>query len=346
MAARLRPDALLRETVEGVKRCGSVSGYAKAAGLPVATVKDRIAGARQRWPDCLPMADRSGTWASPEQAAYTLELRAEIDTGHVVIFGDAHYGWSDRVGPAHYALLAVLEQIKPAIVIANGDVIDAAGASKHPAVGQQKRPRMDQEVIRAQQRLGEIAKAAGGAQLFRTVGNHDQRYDRQLSTMVPDFAALHGMRLSDHLPDWQEAWRVRINDDLMVLHRWHGGVHAAHNNVVKAGISIATNDTHALEAKPFTDYRGRRWSIQCGMLADRQDAAFEFMAGKPAQWCEGFAVISFADGQILTPTYCEVIDGTAWFRGEKVQYGRQRDPLPAQNPASDGGRSPKRNARR
>jgi hypothetical protein len=59
-----------------------------------------------------------------EQKIYT-----EIKDGIVVAFSDAHY-WPGPPTVAHKALLAVVSNLKPAVVIANGDVFDGARVSR------------------------------------------------------------------------------------------------------------------------------------------------------------------------------------------------------------------------
>lgn len=312
------PDDVLLASLEAVAKYGDASRAADALGVNVNTFLSRVRLARRAFPHVLPPSQHRSGWANRDQWAYQPEAEVWMTDGHAVIFGDCHYGWHADPSPCHMALLKVISAIRPALVVANGDIIDGAAVSRHPEIGHQKKPSMADEVIRAQTRLGEVASAAAGAKLVRTVGNHDQRYDRTLATQAPEFAALHGMRLRDHLEAWQEAWRLHINSDVVVLHRWHGGVHAAWNNVVKAGINIVTSDTHALEVRPCVDYRGRRYGIQCGMVADQRAATFEFVAGKPTQWCEGFVVLTFADGQLLTPRLCERIGNRFWFNGEVI----------------------------
>jgi hypothetical protein len=41
------------------------------------------------------------------------------------------------------------------------------------------------------------------------------------------------------------------------------------------------------------------------------------MAG-PLNWCSGFAVLTYRDSKLVYPELVEVIDGQAWFRGERV----------------------------
>jgi hypothetical protein len=60
-------------------------------------------------------------------------------------FLDAHY-WPGPPTVAHKALLAVVSNLKPAIVIANGDVFDGARVSRHDPIYKHDTPSPKEEV--------------------------------------------------------------------------------------------------------------------------------------------------------------------------------------------------------
>jgi len=78
--------------------------------------------------------------------------------------------------------------------------------------------------------------------------------------------------------------------------------------------------THQLEVKPFGDYRGRRYGVATGMLAEPRSDAFHYLEDAPVNWCQGFAVLSFdSEGRLAPPELCEVVEGRAFFRGQIVK---------------------------
>lgn len=260
------------------------------------------------------------------QWAYPRTVRASIADGHAVLYSDAHYWPGEEPTPAFRAMLRVIRTLKPKLVIANGDLIDGAKISRHPRIAWARNPGVAPELAEVQARQAEVAKAAKGATLFRTVGNHDIRFDNWLAQNAAEFEGVSGMRLADHLPAWPESWSVRVNNDLIVKHRLKGGIHAAWNNVVNAGISIATGHLHRLECRSFRAYGGaRRWGIETGTLAvnpgDLPDAGggpFEYLEDAPVAWCSGFAVLTWRGGVLLPPEMCSVENGVAYFRGAVV----------------------------
>jgi hypothetical protein len=165
--------------------------------------------------------------------------------------------------------------------------------------------------------LHEIAEASKNARKFWTFGNHDTRLFSKIAVNAPELTDM--MSLFDYFPGWYTGWRVDINDSVVIKHRWHGGVHATFNNVMKAGKSLVTGHLHQLKVTPYSDYRDcRRYGVDTGTLAEPYGDQFAYCEGNPVNWGSGFAVLTFRNGKLLPPELCEVIEGEAFFRGEKV----------------------------
>lgn len=291
---------------------GNLSAAAQALGLPRATLQNRVT-----------QASRYGLIPQDtEQWTHPREVRHNIENGSVLIFSDCHY-WPGMPTTAHIAAVEVAKLVKPRMIIANGDVFDGATTSRHDPFGWTPRPSVKQELEVCQERLHDFELAAPkGCELVWNVGNHCQRFDRTLAMKIPEFVGMHLTRLADHFPRWDFRISTYINTDserpVMVKHRFANGVHAGYNNAMKSGVTMVTGHTHLLEAKPFGDYRGRRWGVQTGTLSDIRAASMEYAENSPSSACSGFAVLSFRDGLLLPPELCEVIDGRAYFRGEIV----------------------------
>ena len=251
------------------------------------------------------------------------EISLSIINGSIVIFSDAHY-WPGLITKAHSALIAVIAKLKPVVVLANGDLLDGATISRHPRSGWEHRPTVAQEVEAVCSRMKEIEKVAGSAQLVRTIGNHDARFENYISANAPLLEGIHGTNLFDFLPRWRACWTVHVNpktNGWTVIRHVHvaGGIHSAYGSTVRAGTHYVHGHLHKLQVTPFGDYRGRRYGVDSGTLADPDGPQFSYCQGAPLNWCSGFAVLTFVDGNLLPPELCEVIDGTPWFRGEKVK---------------------------
>lgn len=270
-----------------------------------------------------PNANNPGGGARAWKSRVPLMLR----DGVIVCPSDLHsmpLRMRDQDTLAMQALLRLLPLLRPDVVLFLGDALDGASISRHPPQGWEVKPSVEDEVGAVQHDLSRIADASGGAQLSWVVGNHDQRYDYTLAQRVPEFRNMTGFSLADAFPDWDFAWSYLINQTALAVHRWHGGVHARWNNVLKAGCSVISGDTHRLGATPYvTQSGGTNWAVECGTMADTEAPCFEYLRGVAPQWQQGFAVLTIRDGELMPPELCMVSGGGAWFRGELIA-GRGR----------------------
>lgn len=254
-----------------------------------------------------------------EQREFIESIRKEykgIKNAVIIVGSDAHY-WPQKVPTcAHRAFVKMCKQLKPDFVIMNGDAFDGAEISRHPRNGWNRGPSVIDELNECKARLAEIAKASKGAKLLWPYGNHDMRFEARLVQNAPEFVNVYGTRLSDHFPDWQACISVHIND-VVIKHRYHGGVHAAYNNTLKSGKSIVTGHLHNLNCTRFTDYNGPRFGIDTGMMADMYDRQFSYTEDGPVNWQSGFVVLTIANGKLLRPEFVDVIDQHSFsFRGK------------------------------
>lgn len=242
----------------------------------------------------------------------------DVKAGTVIIASDAHY-WPGEPSTGHRALVKFCKELKPKAVIMNGDVMDFPQVSRHPPIGWESQPTVADEIENAKDRLHEIELAAGrGAQKVWTLGNHDARFETRLATVASEYARLNGFHLKDIFPQWIPCWSVWINNDVVVKHRFKGGIHATHNNTLAAGKSMVTGHLHSLKVTPYSDYNGTRFGVDGGCIADPDHAAFtDYTEDNPKNWRSGFAVLTFKDGEMLWPEVVSVMDKKrVQFRGE------------------------------
>lgn len=237
----------------------------------------------------------------------------KVQDGIVLVGSDAHY-WPGLVSPAHRAFLAFCKHLKPAAVVLNGDGFDGASISRWPRIGWDKKPTVKQELDACVERMGEIEDAAGTKNLFWPLGNHDARFETFLASHASEYEHVDGFRLKDHFPLWRACWALRVNDDVVIKHRFKGGLHATHNNALWSGKTMVTGHLHSLKVTPMTDYNGTRWGVDTGTLADPNGTQFEdYTEDGPKNHRSGFAVLTFHKGRILWP---EVV----FVDGERVEW--------------------------
>lgn len=259
------------------------------------------------------------------QTAHVHPQRKDLGilNGTILVFSDAHF-WPGIYTTAYRGLLWAIHTLKPQAVVNNGDAFDGASISRHPRIGWDSTPSVIEELKACDAALGEIEEAAKAARhnvrLVWCLGNHDARFENRLAANAPQYEHVHGFSLKDHFPDWEPCWAVWNGENTVIKHRLSGGVHATHNNTVKAGVSIVTGHLHSLKVTPFDDYNGTRYGVDTGTLADPTGPQFSnYLEEGPTNWRSGFAVLTFVDGHLLFPELVKVHDEKRiQFRGQLI----------------------------
>jgi hypothetical protein len=243
----------------------------------------------------------------------------KIENGHILIGSDAHY-FPGIISTAHRAFIKMCRDVRPCAVIMNGDVFDGSTISRHPRIGWDNKPTVQQELKAVEDRLAEVQAAAGTRNLFWNLGNHDARYETFLAANAPQFQGVDGFTLKSQFPEWKPAWSVWINDCTVVKHRFKSGVHAVHNNAMWSGKNIVTGHLHSLKVSPLTDYNGTRFGVDSGTLAAPYGPQFsDYTELNPVNWRGGFILLTYHNGELLWPQIIHVLDEEAGI----VEFGTQ-----------------------
>lgn len=253
--------------------------------------------------------------------AHPARLDLEIQNGIVLVGSDGHY-WPGEISVAHRAFVRFAKKLHPKVIIMNGDAFDGASISRHPPIGWATQPTVQDEIETCQERLSEIEKAKPvSCRLIWSLGNHDSRFETRIATVAPQFAKVHGTSLQDHFPAWEPCWSTWINRNVVVKHRFKGGIHGPHNNTLWAGMTMITGHLHSAKVQPFTDYNGTRYGVDTGCLADIFGAPFlDYTEDNPRNWRSGFCVLTFVDGKLLQPELVLAWDEDhVQFRGELIR---------------------------
>jgi len=292
-------------------------------------INNRAAHLRRRWIEkqynmVLNASDLRGMQYDknkPKSFSPLKQVELGMLDGCVIVFSDAHFIPAQRT-TAFKGLLWAIQEFKPVAVICNGDAFDGALISRH-GVTDQPATTVIQELKACQGALGEIEEVAKAARhnvkLLFTWGNHDVRFGNRLAQHAPQFKDVIGFKLTDHFLDWEFCWAVWPTEDVIVKHRYKGGVHATHNNTVNAGVSIVTGHLHSLKVTPFSDYNGCRYGVDTGTLAEIDGPQFTYAELNPSNHRSGFAVLNFFNGHLLLPELAQKFDeNQIMFRGDVI----------------------------
>jgi hypothetical protein len=251
-----------------------------------------------------------------------VRVNVELQNGIIIVGSDCHY-WPGIISTAHRAFVKIIKDLKPKMVVMNGDVFDGASISRHPVSGWGSTPSVKQELEACQERLAEVEEAAKGASLNWTWGNHDMRFNARLAAQVGDtWRGVEGMNLTDHFPRWKFSTSIMVNDKVQIKHRLYNGIHAAYNATLKSGISTVNGHLHSLKVTPWTDLTGSRYGVDTGSLANVWGDQFEYTEDSTRNHRSGFAVLNFINGKLMPPELVEVMNedaGEAYFRGELIK---------------------------
>lgn len=252
---------------------------------------------------------------------HAARLHFEVYDGVVIVGSDAHI-WPGPMSTAMRAFVKFCKDMSPKVAVMNGDVMDFPQVSRHPPIGWESHPTVAEEIEAAQDKLHKIELATPkSCKLVWTLGNHDARFETRLATVAPEYARMNGFHLKDHFPAWQACWSAWVNNDVVIKHRWKGGINAPRANTLNAGKSIVTGHLHSSKVIPLTDYNATRYGVDTGCLADPDHPAFlDYTEDNAKDWRSGFAVLTFHKGKLLMPELVQVWDSDhVQFRGQVIK---------------------------
>ena len=294
--------------IEEWQKIGSPEIFAKTHGMSVRSVYNRRRSIEMRLRIQLPTLNdtRCDPLKKLQQTPGNARRGIEMEKGRVVVFSDAHF-WPGDYTTAYKALLKIIKEFKPKVVVANGDVFDGSQASRHARIGWEKSPTVREELEACQEFMEGIEKVSKGAELIWTMGNHDARFETFLSAQTGMYEGVAGFTLKEHFPLWKPCWSYWVNEDTCIKHRWKGSFGAGRANALNSGVNMVTGHTHNLAVQPLTDYNGTRYGVQTGCLADPHGNQFMgYTEDNPKDWRSGFALLSWERGRLMLPELIQV----------------------------------------
>jgi hypothetical protein len=250
-----------------------------------------------------------------------------IEDGCVLVVSDQHYYPGLEPSTAHLASVRLAKKLKPYCIVSNGDTIDGASISRWPVSSFTEmggRPTVAAELEESAARLKDYEDLSFVKYRVWNLGNHDARFETRLAEKVPEYAGVDGFTLKRHFPGWLPAWRTDFCAtpesvaQVIVKHRFKGGMYAAANNALWAGTSIVTGHDHMLWAKAMTDAHGVRWGIDAGTTAPIESPHFtNYTEDNVQNWQSGFVFLHFRGGRFTGPELVHALpDGRVLFRGD------------------------------
>ena len=260
------------------------------------------------------------------EAKYPHRLQHDLKNGTVLIGSDFHI-WPGQESTALRAFKKFADDVRPSLVILNGDVLDFPLIGRHAPIMWETAPEPYQEIEAAQDHLHDIAKASRRARKAWCLGNHDARFESSLANNAARYRNIKGVHLSDHFGLWEKCWSVCINEPVrggatMVKHKPKGGgMNAARASALNSGMSFVHGHLHSQKVTPITDYNGDRYGVDAGCIADPAYKQFvNYTEDAPLDWRSGFCLLTYKDGRLLMPELASVWDDrSVQFRGSVIR---------------------------
>lgn len=264
---------------------------------------------------------------NPRRERFKARFIMPIQDGCVFVVSDQHYYGDPSV--SHLASVKLAKKLRPYAIINNGDAIDGASISRWP-VGSftelRGRPGVADELKVAAARLADYEALDFLDWRIWNMGNHDARFETRLAEKAPEYAGVDGFKLKDHFPGWLPAWRTDMHrkDDtkeVVIQHRFKGGMHAGQNNVLWSGTNYVTGHDHMLKTYSITNVHGTYWGTHAGTMAPIDSKLFlHYTEDRPVNWQEGFVILWFRGGRFIGPELVHTLpDGRVPFRGELLR---------------------------
>lgn len=306
------------EFIELLPKIGAAA-LANKLGIGERNIFERRRSLERRYNIVIPNKS-SGELVRPRHPG---RIDLELRNGTILVGSDFHI-WPGDESTCLRAFKKFVDDIKPDIVILNGDVMDFPTISRYDQ-NWEKAPDVWEELEAAQDHLSDIVKRCKrGARKMWTLGNHDARFEAKISNTAPQLKKVKGVHLSDHFPIWEKAMSCMVNYSMpggatMIKHiPPKGGVHSTRNSTLNAGINTVSGHLHSQNVRPFTDYGVYdRYGVDAGMIADKDHHAFAYTQDSCADWRSGFALLTYSASLLLFP---ELI--TKW-NADSVQFRGQ-----------------------
>ena len=109
-----------------------------------------------------------------EQTRTHVRRGINIENGTVFVFSDAHF-FPNTESVAYRALLYLIREIQPEVIVANGDIFDGSSISKFPTIMWSEQPSVLDELKAVVHYMEQIEDATKfKSNLIHTLGNHDE----------------------------------------------------------------------------------------------------------------------------------------------------------------------------
>jgi hypothetical protein len=263
-----------------------------------------------------------------------------------IVIPDSHAPLHDR--QAFECVLQAIELLQPDRVIHLGDIGEWESVNHH-RYKRQRQPdphevakglRRDVRAVRYNflDLLDEACDSAGVSHKDITTGNHDEWLNRFVA-VNPDYARTSfddakGYRFEQALCLKERGWtvypcgkRFRIGELSFYHGHLYGGMYHAANHLRRLGVNVMYGHWHDVQYAAATHDSGAKGAWSLGCIKKKTDDANEWLAFRPTNWGQAFAVVDWWSRGRFTVHSINIIDGQCSLLTGSIIDGRKPRPI-------------------
>ena len=213
--------------------------------------------------------------------------RADVE--HVMVCNDVHAPFQDAF--ADHAFTKRLDDVKPEILVLNGDIADLMSMSLHD--DGQRRPLLREELEPVHDWLSDKRRRMGKRKIYFLEGNHEHRYQRYIQKKAPELVGIETtaslLRLQDFGIGFTGIDHVLRLGKLGFTHgnRRISGANFARAHLAKYGCNLSIGHYHQAQIHTQPVYGENQWHVR-GVFAIPclAPVTADYVAG-PSGWTQG-----------------------------------------------------------
>jgi hypothetical protein len=256
---------------------------------------------------------------------YPGQVNLDISDGEILVGSDFHI-WPGPRSTCQRAFLKLVDDIKPAAIVINGDLLDFPALSRFPRDWETITD-PNEEIEAAQDYTSDLERRGKQSKKYWPIGNHDERFERAFANMTPAMRKVKGVHLHDHFPNWHKAMSLMVNQGVaggaaQIKHiPQKGGVNSGRSSTLHAGITTVNSHLHCQHVRSYSDLNHfDRYGVDVGMVADKDHRAFSYVGGNSVDWRSGFALLTYRAGRLMYPELITKWDADhVQFRGALIK---------------------------
>ncbi|MDE1839858.1 MAG: hypothetical protein KGH87_08065 [Thaumarchaeota archaeon] len=238
-----------------------------------------------------------------------------------VVLNDIQYPFHDKK-VLDGLVLPFVEEVKPAGIVLNGDIVDNYTMSEFSRNPMEKSD-LNTEIKLAQGLMNRLSRVTKDGERWWIGGNHEARTTRYVWKHAPSLGVVKEVQfenlfgLQHYGFQWKEYGDHVWLGKLMLTHGTEVNKHSgwtARNHFLKHGTSVMIGHTHRMGQYHITNITGDHAAYENGCLC-RLDPEYD----PSPNWQHGFALVHVFENGLFNVQQIRILDRKLFFYGKEVR---------------------------